>query len=123
MSCCVPTVVLFFPSLGVRAPETICSERKDGSKDNSTHNNKKARIIDDQKKKIDEKNCLKCKLSGCFFFFFLKKKKSDIQFPTVFYLCIRTAWGSEGKYTDTESIGPRRGNRLKYTQCGILSDM
>lgn len=82
MSCCVPTVVLFFPSLGVRAPETICSERKDGSKDNSTHNNKKARIIDDQKKKIDDRNCLKCKLSGCFFFFLLKKNKNEIfSFP------------------------------------------
>lgn len=123
MSCCVPTVVLFFPSLGLRAPETICSERKDGSKDNSIHNNKKARIIDDQKKKIDEKKLLEMQTKRQLFLFPPEKKKSDIQFPTVFYLCIPTAWGSEGKYTDAESIGPRRGNRLKYTQCGILSDM
>lgn len=44
------------------------ARKRDGIKDNSSHNNdKKGGIIDDLKKKMGA-NCLKCKLSGCVFF-------------------------------------------------------
>lgn len=102
VSCCVPTVVLF-PSQEAQflRPSAV---RKMVSKIILLAIQKQELLIIRRGKKWMKKLL---EMQAKWFLFFPPLQKSDILFPTVFYLCIPTAWGSEGKYTDAESIGPQ----------------
>lgn len=113
VSCCVPTVVLF-PSQEAQLLRPS-AERKMASKIILLAIQKRELLI------IRRKKCMKklLEMQAKWFLSFPPPKNqmkkllemqafsSDILFPTVFYLCIPTAWGSEGKYTDAESTGPQ----------------